>query len=254
MKIISRSRSPNSYSIKENPAKFHDFEKGKSLLGSSSSHAGLGTTEKETIIRRTTYINRDPRRNRNLNLPCTFFSSGSCNLGEDCRFSHLVKACAGLEGRSENKILSDKDTTTAWYVDKSLEHGFEMRNIIDKDPEDESKNLEVEAKKPQENCPLERMKIFNDDARAMCVFKYQLVQFVKDLLTPTWKKGQISKEVYKHIARKVTDKVIASIEGPYIPRTKRKIDQYLSLSKPKIAKLVQVICFPCISDYYSYYL
>ncbi|RVW85340.1 Zinc finger CCCH domain-containing protein 38 [Vitis vinifera] len=221
------------------------------------------TKERETVTRRSTYRERDPRRNRSL--PCRYFTPGNCHLGKDCRLSHHAKACVDLEGRSENEKLefgqylcnkdqlsegpkwADKSTisgvgsssegkdATAWSVDQGLDHRWGSRNIIDKDPDNESKKMQVEAKKPQENCPLEK----SNDAKAMVAFKFQLVEFVKVLLSPTWKQGQLSKEAYKNIVKKVADKVIATIEGPYIPRTQQKIDQYLSLSKPKIAKLVQ---------------
>nr|CAN65994.1 hypothetical protein VITISV_031553 [Vitis vinifera] len=282
---VAKSRSPSPapgfkcdstpHATKEYPTRCHEFEKGKSQIGSSSNYANLAafvelkesqndaTKERETVTRRSTYRERDPRRNRSL--PCRYFTPGNCHLGKDCRLSHHAKACVDLEGRSENEKLefgqylcnkdqlsegpkwADKSTisgvgsssegkdATAWSVDQGLDHRWGSRNIIDKDPDNESKKMQVEAKKPQENCPLEK----SNDAKAMVAFKFQLVEFVKVLLSPTWKQGQLSKEAYKNIVKKVADKVIATIEGPYIPRTQQKIDQYLSLSKPKIAKLVQ---------------
>ncbi|XVF58761.1 hypothetical protein PTKIN_Ptkin07bG0092400 [Pterospermum kingtungense] len=77
------------------------------------------------------------------------------------------------------------------------------------------------------------------DGKGIRAFKFALVEFVKDLLKPTWKEGQISKESYKNIVKKVVDKVTATMQGN-IPQTPEKIDQYLSFSKPKLSKLVQV--------------
>ncbi|KAH1097391.1 hypothetical protein J1N35_014312 [Gossypium stocksii] len=76
------------------------------------------------------------------------------------------------------------------------------------------------------------------DGKGVRAFKFALVEFVKDLLKPTWKEGQISKEAYKSIVRKVVDKVTATMQGTNIPQTPEKIDQYLSFSKPKLSKLV----------------
>ncbi|KAH1082924.1 hypothetical protein J1N35_022685 [Gossypium stocksii] len=77
------------------------------------------------------------------------------------------------------------------------------------------------------------------DSKGIRAFKFALVEFVKDLLKPTWKEGQIGKEAYKNIVKKVVDKVIATVQGTNIPQTPEKIDQYLSFSKPKLSKLVQ---------------
>ncbi|KAG5041283.1 hypothetical protein GLYMA_05G190500v4 [Glycine max] len=70
-------------------------------------------------------------------------------------------------------------------------------------------------------------------------FKFSLVEFVKELLNPTWKDGKITKEDYKAIVKKVTDKVIDTVQGAHIPQTQEKIDCYLSSSKSKLNKLVQ---------------
>ncbi|KAA3484231.1 zinc finger CCCH domain-containing protein 38-like [Gossypium australe] len=78
------------------------------------------------------------------------------------------------------------------------------------------------------------------DSKGVRAFKFALVEFVKDLLKPTWKEGQICKEAYKIIVRKVVDKVTATMQGTNIPQTLEKINQYLSFLKPKLSKLVHV--------------
>lgn len=77
------------------------------------------------------------------------------------------------------------------------------------------------------------------DAKGIRAFKFALVEFVKELLKPTWKEGHINKDVYKTIVKKVVDKVTGSLQGGHIPQTQEKIDQYLSFSKSKLTKLVQ---------------
>ncbi|KAK3043806.1 hypothetical protein RJ639_000505 [Escallonia herrerae] len=81
--------------------------------------------------------------------------------------------------------------------------------------------------------------IGNKDEKAMRVFKIALVEFVKEILKPTWKEGQMSREVHKTVVKKAVDKVTSSIQGDQIPKTQEKIDQYLSFSKTKLTKLVQ---------------
>ncbi|KAK7247562.1 hypothetical protein RIF29_42447 [Crotalaria pallida] len=77
------------------------------------------------------------------------------------------------------------------------------------------------------------------DVKGIRAFKYSLVEFVKELLKPTWKEGQITKEDYKAIVKKVTEKVTGTVQRLHIPQTQEKIDHYLSSSKPKLNKLVQ---------------
>ncbi|KAL6504492.1 hypothetical protein OROGR_026415 [Orobanche gracilis] len=71
------------------------------------------------------------------------------------------------------------------------------------------------------------------------IFKNSLIEFVKDILKPAWKEGRLSKDDHKVIVKKVVEKVTSTIQADHIPRTQDKVDQYLSFSKPKIAKLVQ---------------
>ncbi|XP_052189012.1 zinc finger CCCH domain-containing protein 55-like isoform X2 [Diospyros lotus] len=77
------------------------------------------------------------------------------------------------------------------------------------------------------------------DEKAMRLFKIALVEFVKEILKPKWKEGQMSREVHKTIVKKAVDKVTSTIQGANIPKTQEKIDQYLSYSKTKLTKLVE---------------
>ncbi|KAL2538365.1 zinc finger CCCH domain-containing protein 55 [Forsythia ovata] len=77
------------------------------------------------------------------------------------------------------------------------------------------------------------------DDKGMRLFKNSLVEFVKEILKPTWKEGRMSREVHKTIVKKVVDKVTSTIQGDHIPKMQNKVEQYLTASKPKITKLVQ---------------
>ncbi|CAN4121182.1 unnamed protein product [Withania somnifera] len=77
------------------------------------------------------------------------------------------------------------------------------------------------------------------DEKVMRLFKNALIEFVKEILKPIWKEGKMSREVHKTVVKKVVDKVTGAIQGEQVPKTQEKIEQYLSYSKPKIAKLVQ---------------
>ncbi|PRQ49291.1 putative transcription factor C3H family [Rosa chinensis] len=110
---------------------------------------------------------------------------------------------------------------------------------------EESKKVEEENNSP-ENGPLEVADKDGADegkklkeVKGIRAFKFALAEFVKDLLKPSWKDGQVSKDAYKTIVKKVVDKVTGTIPGANIPQTQEKIDSYLSFSKPKLTKLVQ---------------
>ncbi|XP_016509529.1 uncharacterized protein LOC107826996 isoform X1 [Nicotiana tabacum] len=70
-------------------------------------------------------------------------------------------------------------------------------------------------------------------------FRAALVEFVKELLKPTWHEGLLIRDAYKMIVKKSVDKVINSLQPDQIPDTTESIKQYLSVSKPKVAKLIE---------------
>ncbi|KAF0918816.1 hypothetical protein E2562_026189 [Oryza meyeriana var. granulata] len=94
----------------------------------------------------------------------------------------------------------------------------------------EPKDTDAEAHEDGENKK-------SKDSKALKMFKLALADFVKDALKPTWKEGQLSREVHKTIVKKVVDKVTTTVE--YAPQTKEKIDIYMSYSREKLNKLVQ---------------
>jgi hypothetical protein len=112
----------------------------------------------------------------------------------------------------------------------------------------EGNKVQEQDKTAQENGPLENSdgdgkadeSKKNKDAKGSRAFKFALVEFVKDLLKPAWKEGQMSKDAYKNIVKKVVDKVTGTMQSASIPTTQEKIEQYLLVSKPKLTKLVQV--------------
>lgn len=84
------------------------------------------------------------------------------------------------------------------------------------------------------------------DEKGMRLFKNALVEFVKEILKPTWKEGRMSRDVHKMVVKKVVDKVTGTIQADHIPKTQEKVEHYLSCSKPKITKLVQAYVERCL--------
>ncbi|CAK9181842.1 unnamed protein product [Ilex paraguariensis] len=77
------------------------------------------------------------------------------------------------------------------------------------------------------------------DSKAFKHFHAALVDFVKELVKPTWREGHLNKDAYKMIVKKAVEKVLNTLQPHQIPNTAESIKQYLSLSQPKIAKLVE---------------
>lgn len=108
-------------------------------------------------------------------------------------------------------------------------------------------SLKSENCKPEEDIPSDnanpegqvREGNTGKDEKEMRLFKVALVEYVKEILKPTWKEGQMSREVHKSIVKKVVDKVTGTIQAVHVPKTQEKVDQYLACSKPKLTKLVQ---------------
>ncbi|XP_059067983.1 uncharacterized protein LOC131036718 isoform X2 [Cryptomeria japonica] len=77
------------------------------------------------------------------------------------------------------------------------------------------------------------------DSRSMKLFRSALAEFVKDMLKPSWREGNMSKEAFKTIVKKAVDKVAGAMQTHQIPKTRVKIDQYVASSEGKLSKLVQ---------------
>lgn len=114
--------------------------------------------------------------------------------------------------------------------------------VAEEKPISQSENNITEENSPmgdmdQNDGPDEAKK--TKDAKGSRAFKSSLVELIKEILKPTWKDGKITKEDYKTIVKKVTDKVTGTVQRVHIPQTREKIERYLSVSKPKVNKLIQ---------------
>ncbi|GMI95233.1 hypothetical protein HRI_003192600 [Hibiscus trionum] len=76
------------------------------------------------------------------------------------------------------------------------------------------------------------------DSRSMKHFKVALARFVKELLKPSWRQGNMSNEVFKTIVKKTVDKVSGAMKSHHIPKSRAKIDRYIESSQQKLTKLV----------------
>ncbi|KAI5384210.1 hypothetical protein KIW84_071280 [Lathyrus oleraceus] len=123
--------------------------------------------------------------------------------------------------KKETSKMDAEKTAISQSENKITEENSPLVNTSQNDGPDEAKKLK--------------------DVKGIRAFKTSLVELIKEILKPTWKDGKVSKEDYKSIVKKVTDKVTSTVNRVHIPQTQEKIERYLSVSKPKLNKLVQVI-------------
>ncbi|KAI3894885.1 hypothetical protein MKX03_018164, partial [Papaver bracteatum] len=82
------------------------------------------------------------------------------------------------------------------------------------------------------------------DPRSMKHFRAALADFVKEVLKPSWRQGNMSKEAFKTIVKKTVDKVSGAMKKHQIPKSQAKINQYVESSQRKLTKLVTGLrCF-----------
>ncbi|PKA49728.1 Zinc finger CCCH domain-containing protein 55 [Apostasia shenzhenica] len=81
-------------------------------------------------------------------------------------------------------------------------------------------------------------KIKKKDSRSVKLFKIAIADFAKEVLKPSWRQGNMSKEAFKTIVKKTVDKVSLTIPSHHIPKSQAKINQYVISSQRKLTKLV----------------
>lgn len=86
---------------------------------------------------------------------------------------------------------------------------------------------------------LEAREKLSKEARGLKLLRSALVEYVKEVLKPSWKEGHMSKDAYKVIVKKVVDKVSGTLQSHQVPKSQENVDQYMEQSQAKIAKLVQ---------------
>ncbi|XP_051115671.1 uncharacterized protein LOC127240866 [Andrographis paniculata] len=74
--------------------------------------------------------------------------------------------------------------------------------------------------------------------KSMKLFKISIAAFVKEVLKPSWRQGNMSKEAFKTIVKKTVDKVSGAMKSHRIPRSQTRINHYIDSSRGKLTKLV----------------
>ncbi|RDX62282.1 Zinc finger CCCH domain-containing protein 38, partial [Mucuna pruriens] len=191
--------------------------------------------------------NRDPK-NANANGVSPTFSPSKKFPKDTVEIPSLLSKLRQHFDDSKSAFSEEQHAKSEHSVQLQKGENVEVNKENNKVVAEEKQSSPCENKITEENGPLENLDQNSgpDEAKKMKdmkgvrAFKFSLVEFVKELLKPTWKDGKITKEDYKAIVKKVTDKVTGTVQRAHFPQTQEKIDRYLSLSKPKLNKLIQV--------------
>lgn len=111
-----------------------------------------------------------------------------------------------------------------------------VENYSLSDDEDVEKMTTGEVEINQVKSPGKRKK--SKDSRSMKLFKVSIANFVKEVLKPSWRQGNMSKVAFKTIVKKTVDKVSGAMKGHRVPKSQAKISQYIDSSQRKLTKLV----------------
>ncbi|XP_054821235.1 uncharacterized protein LOC129320085 [Prosopis cineraria] len=103
-------------------------------------------------------------------------------------------------------------------------------------PVDDAEMAAGEIEIDQVKSPGKRKK--SKDSRSMKLFKVSIANFVKEVLKPSWRQGNMSKVAFKTIVKKTVDKVSGAMKGHRVPKSQAKINQYIDSSQRKLTKLV----------------
>lgn len=125
---------------------------------------------------------------------------------------------------TESKLYSDHDP-------QNQEDGPRQKKELIVDLSNNDMNIDLKMDEEQK------------ELKALRHFRAALVDFVKELVKPTWREGHMSKDAHKFIVKKSVEKVLSTLQPQQTPSTEESIKQYLSASETKISKLVEVSGF-----------
>ncbi|KAF8083912.1 hypothetical protein N665_0746s0014 [Sinapis alba] len=76
--------------------------------------------------------------------------------------------------------------------------------------------------------------------KAMRQFRTAVVETIKEMVKPLWREGRLTKEVHNMVVKRAAEKIVsAAVQSHQVPTDTTSVDRYLSMSAPKIVKLVE---------------
>ncbi|XP_073297356.1 protein FRIGIDA-ESSENTIAL 1-like [Primulina huaijiensis] len=127
-----------------------------------------------------------------------------------------------------------EDTRKASRLSSGCDNGLKL------DETTHQKELQMDGcGKKTENGVIKRDENVQNESKALKYFHAALVEYVKELVKPSWKEGLMSKDAHKIIVKKAVDKVLSTLQHDQIPNTAESIKSYLSISQVKLSNLVE---------------
>ncbi|KAJ6769877.1 PROTEIN FRIGIDA-ESSENTIAL 1 [Salix purpurea] len=162
--------------------------------------------------------------------------------GKDSFTTATVSGGAGTTDGENGSALKEESASGIGY-DKVNR----VTNKIDRDARPQigvlrhKKDLKADSVRQNNDMEVDQ-KIGEDvekESKVLRHFRAALIDFVRDMLKPTWREGHLSKDAHNTIVKKTVEKVLSTLQPHQIPATVESIKQYLSSSQPKMAKLVE---------------
>lgn len=181
--------------------------------------------------------------------------------------SSRVPSISGTHSKTKKDLGSDKFSIGSHVIGNDIDMDVDSNEIADTKQENsksESKGkkhvgdviqasgIHVSSHRLRQNdgCPMKEVNNYKLDfdaeadmhreSKPLRHFRAALIEFVKELVKPTWRDGKLSKDAHKMIVKKAVDKVLTSLPPEHIPSIEESIDTYLASSQPKLVKLVEV--------------
>lgn len=136
-----------------------------------------------------------------------------------------VGAVASTSSLNNDEYGETADAEVGAVENESLSNDMDVGNLSP--GEDEINQIKSPGKRKK-----------SKDSRSMKLFKVSIANFVKEVLKPSWRQGNMSKVAFKTIVKKTVDKVSGAMKGHRIPKSQEKISQYIDSSQRKLTKLV----------------
>ncbi|XP_075490446.1 uncharacterized protein LOC142528995 isoform X1 [Primulina tabacum] len=143
-----------------------------------------------------------------------------------------------------HRFKQEEDAVVSAYYSHEIEEFGEMADaevvaVVNGSPGNPHVTAEVNAGKNKNTLVKESGKYKKGkDSRSTKLFKVSIASFVKEVLKPSWRQGNMSKEAFKTVVKKTVDKVSSAMKSHKIPKSQEKIIHYIDSSRGKLTKLI----------------
>ncbi|XP_073272329.1 protein FRIGIDA-ESSENTIAL 1-like isoform X2 [Primulina huaijiensis] len=142
-----------------------------------------------------------------------------------------------------NKLQKEKllDVNRVGDTEKAIGLSSSCDNGLKLDEPRHQKELQMDGcgQKYENDIDIKRDENVLNESKALKYFHAALVEYVKEMVKPTWREGLMSKDAHKIIVKKAVEKVLSTVQPDQIPNTAESIKSYLSISQVKLSKLVE---------------